>query len=169
MSEPSRRRLLACADRHAPRGWSIAFGGTHLDDARDGQVLGYADFGSRRLVCPPITDRASLVIALHECGHVNLGHGEDHDDFDVDAEWEAESYAYRAMRACGIPVPRESIENGRAYLRSIYETGKGGAEPSERAMRFMYGAGWRSAGRLTGVGGRGRGLGKRVTGHGRGH
>lgn len=155
MGEPSRKRLLEIAAKHKPRGWKLSATGIHPKGADGFKTVAYVDWEKRLLVHPEIVDRASLMIYLHECGHVYYKHDKDTDHHAVECEWEAENYAWRAAKAAGISVPRELKKQMRRYLRNIIEgmydkdavhdPGYDVADvhvPDE-IMRFVYGAGWR--------------------------
>lgn len=155
MSEPSKARLQEIARRHKPRGWRLSPTGIHPYFGDGFLTLAHVNWSTRTLVHPEIIDRHSLLIYLHECGHVHHKHHKDTDHHAVEHEWEAENYAWAAMRAAGLSVPRWAVKSLRVYLRNIieglyekdaaYDPGYACADvpPSEEIMRFVYGARWR--------------------------
>lgn len=155
--EPSRRRLEEIAAKHAPKGWALRAEGVHPDEGDGFKTLAYADFSECVIVHPHIVDRASLCVFLHECGHVHYRHDADTDHHVIELEWEAEKYAWEAVRAAGLSVPKKIIEGHRGYLRNIIEDvyGEGPAHDpgydisdiceDEKILRFVYGKDWRNA------------------------
>lgn len=155
MGEPSRKRLLEIAAKHKPRGWKLSATGIHPDKGDGFLTIAHANWGNKTITHPPIVDRSTLMVFLHECGHVYHKHDKDTDHHAVDIEWEAEQYAWRAMRAEGVAVPRWAAKSLRRYLRNIIEGmydedachdpgyDKADVPPSDEIMRFVYGAGWR--------------------------
>lgn len=153
--EPSIERLREVAAAHKPRGWRLSPTGIHPKDADGLKTIAYVDWEKRLLVHPEIVDRASLSVYLHECGHVHYKHEKDHADHGVETEWEAEQYAWSALRAADIPVPRLLMAGLRRYLKNIMEhvyAAPGAkdsayadccAEVPDHIMRFVYGPKWR--------------------------
>lgn len=154
--EPSIEKMLAVAKKHAPKGWTLDPTGIDPSEGDGIKTIAYVDYEAKLIVHPPIVNRSALAVFLHECGHVHHKHSVDHSDLAVETEWEAEMYAWRAMRAAGIPVPRSAARGLRTYLRNIFEHlyAEPGvrdeqyancvAEVPDHIMRFIYGANWRS-------------------------
>lgn len=85
----------------------------------------------------PVTRRA-LYIWLHECAHAILGHRRGGKKPSHVIELEAEQWAHATMRKHGVPVPRSSTINAKAYVaRKIRQAEKSGAkriDPRARAF-----------------------------------
>src|SRR5690349_9659387 len=96
-----RERCLACAMQHTPEGVKIKY--------RSG-LTGRA--WEDKISAPRPVTRKALYVYLHECGHVHLDHFTRF-DFVYIQEYEAERYAHQAMRAAGIPVPREMTRRAK--------------------------------------------------------
>lgn len=156
MSEPSKARLQEIARRHKPRGWKLSATGKHPNEGDGFQTIASVDWNTKTLIHPEIVDRHALVVYLHECGHVHYRHDKDTDHHAAEQEWEAETYAWKALRAAGIAVPRWTVKSLRRYLRNIVEglyekdayhsPGYDNADiaPSDEIMRFIYGRDWRN-------------------------
>jgi hypothetical protein len=100
----------------------------------------------RLISCEPIMDRAALLIFLHECGHVHLGHLRKYKGLPVwKQEYEADQYAIKAMKAAGYPLPRERLREMKEVMRDyILEAQHKHEEVDEEVLRYAYGRAWRS-------------------------
>ena len=98
--------------RHLPRGWKL-----RISQQMKTQ-FGYTHPAKKEIVMYHHVrhwTRWSLMIFLHEVGHVRIKH-------DVDApahveEYEAELYAMYALRHEGIPVPCDGLDNAKRNVR----------------------------------------------------
>lgn len=131
----------------ARRGWRILWrtpknrAGQFLDNEA-GWCRGVADWNHKVIECIHVVDRFALVIFLHECGHVLLGHGRDSEDDVAQLEYEAEKFAIDAMRANGIRVPRSSLQRAAAYVDECIRRHPD-VQQTEECLKFAYGRKWR--------------------------
>ena len=135
--EPSRKKLLDVFMQHKPSGWTLE----EVTPASNGMfyyggdyVYGLTIWDTKTIRTLLITDRATLAYALHECGHVHMGHEYD-TEYGAIQEYEAEQYAIKAIRAAGMSFPRPAMEEARAYVRSFLEGDPTGDYP-EHVRRF---------------------------------
>lgn len=64
-----------------------------------------------------VATRSTLYRALHEIGHVVLRHHREHrTKRRYLREQEANTWAERRMRELGVPVPRDRVQRGQAYV-----------------------------------------------------
>lgn len=113
--------------RYKPRGWKVVY---RAPVSAVAEALSIHDAKGKRIICPPVIDRETLYLYLHECGHVHLGHF----SMELDTpreEYEAERWAINTMRAEGIPVPRACLEKARSRVR-LWITRSGSAETHVR-------------------------------------
>jgi hypothetical protein len=111
--------LKAIADKHLPKDFERRY-----CSWRDWEntPLGFTDRGAwcrpneKVLQAPPVVDAHSLFILLHEAGHGNLKHCAFKTPFYV-AEYEADEYAFGAMKAEGIKPPTKCVLNQQAMLQ----------------------------------------------------
>lgn len=88
--------------QHHPKGWGLVQRKPRHD--ADGQAL-----PNGNIYCPPLKDRYSLYVYLHEVGHVRHQHIHSGKSLATDppewqVEYEAELYAITSMRAHGFAV-----------------------------------------------------------------
>jgi len=132
--------------RHRPKGWRIRYSKTFDKRAAEYKVelqtkkrLGnsFPDLAhsmtftdnSKVITIPRIIDEFTLQIALHEFGHVALGHLRDNPPklASHKEEWEAERWSINVMRTEGIAITKEITRSMRRYLRRLVkqDTAKG--------------------------------------------
>lgn len=147
--EPSQKRLDAIVDAEKPPSpWRVVWRDPHNKRGQFfcpgvGWARGVADFHNKLLECVPVVDRESLLVYLHEVGHIELKHGVDHYWEELaQCEYEAETYAIKALRAYGIAVPRTYIAKAKSYVDSCIRM-KPSITQTEECLRFAYGAKWR--------------------------
>lgn len=95
---------------YKPRGWKIVMGG-----AQQAGASGLCDYVNRTLWVPLVCDDYSLVVFLHEVAHSKL-----HADVRYPAhiqEYEAEQWAFKALRACGFKVTRDILMRAKDNVR----------------------------------------------------
>jgi hypothetical protein len=63
-----------------------------------------------------IATRAGLQIGFHEIAHVVLAHRNGDGKRSYQQEAEAEAWSFRRMRELGVPVPRKSRAQAKAYV-----------------------------------------------------
>lgn len=125
-----------------PRGWKLRerrknkHGGFVYSKE---QVFGLACFETRTIDVVRIETRADLFVFLHEIGHIHCGHGREasHADLSAVHEYEAETWAIRAMRGMGFAVPRSCLAEAKAYVRGLI------VDPEQEdpaVVKFAYGA-----------------------------
>ena len=105
---PTRARQIMAM--HKPRGWRIVMGGAQQ---RGASVL--CDWGIKTLFVPLVCDDYSLHVYLHEVGHVRLRHGRSTAPSHV-IEYEAERWAFGALRAAGFKVTSIIRRSSKAYV-----------------------------------------------------
>ena len=106
---------------------------------------------SRTISCEPIVDRFALFIFLHECGHVHCRHMIKNRSGCGAPPWreeyEADMYAAQAMRAEGIPVPRECVRERKEIIRDLIKEWNAKHEyehvDDEDVLYYAYGRNWR--------------------------
>lgn len=135
---PTERECREIARRHKPRGWKVY----EVEvPPETWTTLGLADFEAKAIRTLPLTDIDGLLVFLHECAHVNLQHVPDHALPGWQEEYEAEQYAYAAVRAAGFSVPRRTIQEGREYVQSLLPADT--SDVSAQVLQFVYGKNWR--------------------------
>lgn len=153
---PEIARLREVAAQHAPEGWILKPTGIHPCDGDGYKTIASCCSATKTIEHPPITDRATLYMFLHECGHANCGHGEDTDSsWAAIEEFEAEMYAIKALRTANIPIPRHIVARARDYVRKIIEEVFNETDPEDtgyhtdeaaypdEVLQFAYGKRWR--------------------------
>ena len=93
------RRIPAIVRKHKPRGWTVIFSRRGLNNE-----YGTANFETKTIKCAKIRDVFTLLVFLHECGHVHLRHAMQHDKPEHLQEYEAERYALHSVLAEGFGV-----------------------------------------------------------------
>jgi len=145
MAEPSRIILCSIIERYRPRGWKVIEKWPEDQGGfvtRWGRVSGITVYHEKTIYCLPVFTRESLYVFLHECGHVHLGHGDDHESALALHEFEAEEFAKVSMRSMGIAVPRGMLRSAREYVRSCIES-QPEVDQERRVLQFAYGSKWR--------------------------
>lgn len=145
--EPKRSTLWSIAEQHLPQGWRLiertpGDDGRYYDKESRTRLYGVACFDDKTIECVCIDNRYALGVLLHECGHVRMGHANPTHSTAQD-EYEAETYAIRAMRAAGLRVPRQYIDDARRYIRAHVEH-EADLDHEPDLLRFAYGRNWRS-------------------------
>ena len=143
---PSVAQVRDIASRHRPRGWSVIERGEPRKDYWDewhgpsdlGEVLALADFDSRTIFVPPLIDRDSLYLFLHECGHVHFDHHSLPDAPMWVIEYEAERYAISAMRAEGVAVPRDAVKAAKRYVKRCIQCSTNDEDPPSYIVRWAF-------------------------------
>lgn len=105
------------------------------------KTIGLTCFDTKTITTLPIINRYTLYVGLHECGHAAL-HRKDYlgnwlNTPDWQVEYEAETYAIKAMRAAGVPVPRVCLHDARDYVGSLLEK-CGCADAPDEVWRFAH-------------------------------
>lgn len=143
-SEPSVSRLQAIVLRHAPRGYGRIERPVRGVERPDGLVtVAYVDTEKREIVHEPVVDRETLCMFLHECGHVYFHHRDENKVPPYEEEYEAEVYAWKALRAEGLSVPKKRMEDARDYVRSCLPKDGDNSEVPARVLQFVFGREWR--------------------------
>ena len=92
-----------------------------------------------------LENRADLFVFLHEAGHVKMGHLRKSNEVNPVLwrdEYEADQYAIAAMRACGVPIPRERLATHKGILRELIEASHEHPD-EEEILKYAYGKQWR--------------------------
>ena len=97
---------------HKPRGWKIKMG----QAGQQRGASGLCEYGERTIYIPYVCDDYSLMVYLHEVGHVRLHRACDSKPSHVQ-EYEAERWSHAAMRSCGFKVTREILRSAKNYVR----------------------------------------------------
>lgn len=125
--------------RHRPRGYKIVMRAMT-------QHNGLAQFQRHITVDSSLSEREALFTFLHECGHVHHRHLTKHGaSFRSERyldEYEADQYAIKAMRAEGIPIPKESLSDAKEVMREDIKAHHYVNIP-EHILRYAYGRNWR--------------------------
>ena len=104
-------------------------------------TVGSTCFETSTITSVPIDNRYGLYVFLHECGHAHLHHKDSHDQWAGAPEWEieyeAETYAIKAMRSAGLSVPQKVLDEARDYVASLLEK-HGCADAPTKIWRFAY-------------------------------
>ena len=140
--EPPEATLRAVARRHKPRGWRVIEGRADDGPLPKGfesakfQLIAYCDFINKIIKHPKINSRWGLYVFLHECGHAHLQTEACWNGAEsvADLEVEAERYAIAALRASGIPVPRDVLIEARRVIKDYVD--KINDAPSDDALLF---------------------------------
>lgn len=111
-------------------------------------IVGSDGFCSAKqiITCKPIVCRHSLMVFLHECGHI----WSDHFSLVKTPRWleehEANQYALKAMRSHSIPILRSTDQWWRQALRENieYANEHGDHVDNEEALKYAYGRNWRA-------------------------
>jgi len=72
---------------------------------------------------PKGATRKTLYGFLHEIGHIVLKHGPTCKLRRYEKEFQAEKYARDSFRSFGIPLPREAVAIGNAYIKRMKRFG----------------------------------------------
>jgi hypothetical protein len=104
---PGRARHIMAM--HKPRGWRVVMGG-----AKQRGASGLCDWGSKTLFVPVVCDDYSLHVYLHEVGHARL-HRRSTAPSHV-CEYEAEHWAFAALRAAGFKVTSLIRRSSKDYV-----------------------------------------------------
>jgi hypothetical protein len=131
--------------RHKPKGWTVreyapGADGRFRDVEDGGRAMGLADLDDHIIHCVRVTDRYSLAVYLHECGHAHMKHQTS--DSSAQDEYEAEIYAITALRAGGVSVPRGYLTSAKEYVGS-HAKAESDLQHSEPLLRFAFGKRWR--------------------------
>jgi predicted sulfurtransferase len=121
--------------QHMPKGFKLKF------KKLRGGILAYAHF-VREIVVEQVLDAKELFIFLHEAGHVHLRHVYEEVPENWREEYEADQYAIKAMRAAGVPVPRECVKWHKEIVRDMIEKSKEHVD-DEAVLKYAYGKEWR--------------------------
>ena len=97
---------------HTPKGWKVKMGGSYNRGAS-----GLCAYNLKTIFCPLVIDDYSLVVFLHEVGHVKL-HKPDSDKESHVEEYEAEQFAFAALRGAGFHVTREILRSAKDNVRT---------------------------------------------------
>jgi hypothetical protein len=133
-------RIRAVVRRRTPKGWKV-IEKPHAD------YHGRAT-SDRVIVCPRLDERDALLIFLHEAGHVVLGHLDDPTVPDWKAEYEADQWAMKAMRAEGVAVPERARGVQRHMVRCYVEKAQDkdpDLEIDDEILRYCYPDNWKLA------------------------
>lgn len=131
-------RIRAVVRHRTPKGWKL-----REKAYLEAHGKGYAY--EAIIECPPIKDRNSLGIFLHEVAHVELNHHAQ-DLPEWREEYEADQWAIKAMRAEGIAVPIEFSADSRHSVRCHCEKALAkdpDCEIDEEVLRFAFPDNWR--------------------------
>lgn len=133
-------RIRAVVRRRTPKGWRVSECVHPYDHGSAGK-------GGNVIRCLPVVDRDSLAFFLHEVGHVVCGHCDDPSVPGWLAEYEADTWAFAALRAEGIAVSERYRGLARHNVRCYIEKERGkdpDADIEDAALKFAYPDNWRA-------------------------
>lgn len=112
--------MWSVLNKYRPSRWTLQERAP--SDAPEGYV-GRTLWDLRLIVFPPLVNNTALGIALHECGHVCLGHSTADVYFRLEEEYEAEMWAWSKMREHGLRIPLYLRASFRGYAESLIGVG----------------------------------------------
>ena len=127
----------AIMHRHRPRGWRVRQSRRKTAEADRDDVH---ETGERRVIrVPHVRCLFTLLVYLHECGHVHRGHWSDRADLPAHVEeWEAEIYALHSAAAEGLTVPRWMVRSGQKYVLShLHKDADNGISADPRVLKWI--------------------------------
>ncbi len=125
--------------KHMPTGYELVIKAMAANN-------GLAEFKRSITIDSNLEERSMLFVFLHECGHVHFQHLRKAEigRLLVDQEFEADQYAIKAMRAAGVPIPRQILSDHKEVMReNIVAAHAVGETVDDEILRYAYGRTWR--------------------------